>query len=57
MTRWRALDLDTRLAIAGLIVLGVGLAITSISLSLVVVGGLLIAYAVLPDQQRGGPEE
>ena len=45
-------DPDTALAIGGLTVLAAGLALVSVPLALIVVGTLVLVYAILPD--RGG---
>jgi hypothetical protein len=49
------LDSNTILAIFGLAVLAVGLALFSVPLALVIVGGLVLIYSVIPDQTPGGP--
>jgi hypothetical protein len=48
-------DRDTTLAAAGLASVAVGLALVFPPAAFVVVGALLIAYAVLPDRSPGGP--
>ena len=50
MTRLRSVDAKAALAVLGLIVLGVGIALVSLPAALAVVGGLLLVYAILPDQ-------
>lgn len=50
-----ALDPNTALALAGLVALAIGLALIYPPAAFVVVGVLLIAYAVLPDRSTGGP--
>lgn len=47
------IDLNTALAIIGLVALGVGLALIFPPAAFVVVGGLLILYAIMPDQSKG----
>jgi hypothetical protein len=44
------LDQNTVLALIGLAALAVGLALIYLPAAFVVVGGLLIVYAILPDQ-------
>lgn len=44
---------DTAIALIGLALLGIGTALVYLPLTFVVVGGLLLIYAILPD--RGGP--
>ena len=46
----KRLGQDETLAVAGLALLSVGLALIWIPLALVIVGGLLIAYAIAPDR-------
>ena len=48
------IDPDTALAVGGLTVLPAGLALVSIPLALIVVGALVLIYAILPD--RGGAQ-
>jgi hypothetical protein len=48
-------DRDTTLAAAGLASVAVGLALVFPPAAFVVVGALLIAYAILPDRTPGGP--
>lgn len=50
-----AIDPNTILALVGLAVLAIGLALVFLPSAFVVVGGLLILYAVLPDRSTGGP--
>lgn len=57
-----AIDLNTALAICGLVALAIGLSIGLPPLSLwgpgaglAVPGALLILYAILPDRSTGGP--
>lgn len=52
-----AIDQNTALALIGLIALAIGLALVYLPVALVVVGGLLILYAILPDQTPGGPPQ
>lgn len=49
------LDPNTALALIGLAVLAIGLALVFPPAAFVVVGTLLIVYAVLPDRGSGGP--
>ena len=51
-----AVDQNTLLALVGLAALAVGLALIYVPAAFAVVGGLLIIYAILPDQTQGGPE-
>lgn len=48
-----AFDANTILALVGLAVLSVGLALVFLPAAFVVAGGLLIIYAVLPDRSNG----
>lgn len=50
-----AVDTNTALALAGIIVLAIGLALVYLPAAFVAVGVLLILYAVLPDRSTGGP--
>lgn len=51
------LDQNTTLALIGLIALAIGAALIFLPAAFVVVGGLLILYAILPDQTPGGPPQ
>lgn len=51
-----AVDQNTALAIAGLVVLAIGLALIFLPAAFVAVGVLLIVYAILPDQSKGASE-
>lgn len=44
------LDTNEILALIGLGVLGLGVALVSVPAALIVVGGLVLAYVVIPDQ-------
>lgn len=48
-------DPNTALALAGLIALAIGVALIFPPAAFVVVGALLILYAILPDRSTGGP--
>lgn len=50
-----SVDSNTVLALAGLIALALGLALIYPPAAFVVVGSLLIVYAILPDRSAGGP--
>lgn len=50
-----AVDQNTALALVGLGALAVGLALIYLPAAFVVIGGLLIAYAILPDRPPEGP--
>lgn len=47
----RHVDQNTAVALVGLALLGIGLALFSVAVALAVVGALLLGYAVLPDQK------
>ena len=47
-------DPNTALALAGLVVLALGLALIFLPAAFVAVGVLLILYAILPDRTPGG---
>lgn len=52
-----AVDQNTALAVIGLASLAVGAALISLPAAFVVVGALLLVYAILPDQTPRGPAE
>lgn len=45
------------LALAGLAVLALGIALVSIPAAFIVTGALVLAYAIIPDQSPGGPTQ
>ncbi len=53
-----AIDQNTAIALTGLVALAIGLALFYLPAAFVVVGGLLILYAIIPDQKTpGGPPQ
>jgi hypothetical protein len=50
-----SIDSNTALALAGLLALAIGLALIYPPAAFVVIGALLILYAILPDRSTGGP--
>jgi hypothetical protein len=53
--RLQGVDPNTALALAGLAVFAIGLALVYLPAAFIAVGLLLILYAILPDRSTGGP--
>lgn len=52
----KTIDTNSLLALIGLVAVGLGLALFDYRVSLVIVGALLIGYALLPDQKTEAPK-
>ncbi len=50
-----AIDLNTALAVIGLVALAIGVALIFLPAAFIVTGALLILYAILPDQKGATP--